>query len=63
MTGKPYIDLGWANGWAEDPEIVKACAKAGHKPRDANRDPTGHGLHNVTICDICRYIYHYDSSG
>ena len=60
---KPYVDLGWANGWAEDPAIVKACEKAGHKTTTINRDPSWHGLHNEVRCGICRYVYHYDSSG
>jgi len=56
-----YIDLGWANGWGENPEIVKECKKAGHKKNDICYD--SYGLHNKVVCHICKYIYHYDSSG
>jgi len=55
-------NLGWANSWSEDPEIVKKCRALGHKVSDRNLDPTWHGLDNEVRCDICGYVYHYDSS-
>lgn len=58
---KHYNDLGWANGWKEEPEIVRECQKQGHETRQISHD--WYGLHNECICDICKYIYHYDSSG
>jgi len=58
-----YLDFGWANGWAKEPEMVIACKKAGHKTIKINRDPSWHGFHTEVRCDICHYIYHYDSSG
>ena len=51
---KPLLDLGWANGWAETPEIVKKCA---HRPADV---PLGSCAHRVT-CASCGYTYAYDS--
>jgi len=56
------LDLGWANGWAEDPQIVKQCKELGHTPRTYNLDPTMHGLDHEVICAKCGYMYHYDSS-
>ena len=58
-----YIDLGWENGWTKTPEIVKRCQHLGHTPVRENHDPTWHGLDNYVRCDICKYFYHYDSSG
>ena len=60
---EPYQDLGWANGWREDPPIVKECQAKGHKTVDKNLDPSWHGLHTMVTCHECKYIYHYDSSG
>jgi len=63
---KPPVvkDLGWANGWKETPEIIKKCKELKHETinKDVSSRP-GRGLHNTTRCDICGYIYHYDSSG
>jgi hypothetical protein len=56
------IDLGWSNGWQARPEIVKSCELAGHKLQSTNLDPTHHGLDTMVRCDICGYVYHYDSS-
>ena len=58
-----YKDFGWANGWSEEPEIVKKCKDAGHRRTitDIGRSPM-RGLDNLVRCDICRYEYHYDSS-
>jgi len=56
-----YKDYGWANGWSEEPQIIKDCRKAGHKTRDFCHDH--YGIHNEVRCEICKYIYHYDSSG
>lgn len=63
QRSRETVDLGWANGWTEDPQILKDCKKAEHPRRETNRDPSWHGLHTEVRCDICNYIYHYDSSG
>lgn len=64
MTDKPAVqDFGWANGWHEDPELVKQCQLTGHKTIEINKDPTHHGLETEVRCDICGYVYRYDSSG
>jgi len=58
-------NLGWANGWSETPEIVKKCRELGHQRSD-NSDAPGVPykcfVHTVR-CDICGYVYKYDSSG
>jgi len=56
------VNLGWENGWSETPEIVKRCKALGHKPQCVNQDPTHHGLKHEVRCDICGYVYWYDSS-
>ena len=54
--------LGWANGWLEVPEIVRRCNEQGHTHSYVDRTH-GRGLDNEVRCDICGYVYHYDSSG
>lgn len=57
------IDLDWANGWTNTPEIVKKCIDA----RDSGEK---HDLGGRTIgrctnecwCNTCGYIYRVDSS-
>ncbi len=56
-------DLGWANGWSKDPEIVTKCKQLGHKLSNVDKgNPRGRGLDNVVTCNICDYVYHYDST-
>lgn len=55
---KPWVDLGYANGWQTDPEIYKQCRAAKHKVRGAT---IGRCL-TQTWCDTCRYTYKVDSS-
>ena len=64
MTEQPkVIDLGWSNGWGKNvPEIVTKCIKLEHTPTETNLDQTHHGLDTEVRCDICGYVYHYDSS-
>ena len=50
----PCVDLGWANGWAETPEIVKNCT---HQQTEVN---LGSCVHQVT-CVECGFTYKYDS--
>ncbi len=63
MDEEPKVkNLGWANGWKEDPEIVKECERLGHKPSNVDVGPPHRGLEHVVRCDICGYVYRYDSS-
>ena len=60
---KHLRDLGWVNDWKETPEIVMTCKQAQHKTVDEDHgSTTGRGYDTVTICKICWYIYHCDSS-
>ena len=54
------LDYGYANGWSEDPLLVKECKEKGHKRNDRSIKPFGHD--NIVWCDICRYQYKYNSS-
>jgi len=56
------IDLGWQNYWTETPEIVKKCKRKGHKPTDRDVGPPFRGLEHIVQCNLCKYIYRYDSS-
>jgi hypothetical protein len=58
VEGK-VVNLGWANGWQTDPELLVKCRAAGHQ-RDSDSDY----LHCVTTvwCDKCKFIYKIDSS-
>lgn len=55
-------DLGWANGWSKDPDILFKCREEKHRVSDVDIGPPMRGLHHVVRCDICGYVYHYDSS-
>lgn len=52
------LDYGYANGWGEEPLLVKECKEKGHKRNDRG---LGH-FNNIVWCDICNYQYKYDSS-
>ena len=61
-TTQPKVrDLGWANGWNVTPEIVKKCRKLKHTKSDVDHSRM-RGLDHEVRCDICGYVYHYDSS-
>ncbi len=57
-------DLGWANGWNEDPKIVVKCKQRGHVPEDRRLRAFGHSFGHAqeVRCDECGYKYKYDSS-
>ena len=55
-------DLGWANNWRETPEIVKKCRALKHSRTDKDVGPPHRGLEHVVTCEICGYVYRYDSS-
>jgi len=59
---KNFIDLDWANGWNEEPEIVKKCKEAGHIATNVDVGPPMRGIEHVVTCHICGYVYRYDSS-
>jgi len=54
-----YTDLGYANGWKDDPKEVKKCKKKGH---ERQQKTIGNCLTEY-YCDKCRYKYKVDSSG
>lgn len=54
-------DLGWGNGWKQTPEIVKNCRKLKHRVSDIDHSGMRGTDHEVR-CDVCGYVYHYDSS-
>jgi len=56
-----YVDLGFMNSWGKFPEAYVKCRDAKHKRRDISHYQSG--SHHEVICDICKIIYHYDSSG
>jgi hypothetical protein len=59
---EPRKNLGWANDWTEDPEIIKKCKEAKHPTSDVDVGPPHRGIEHVVKCDICNYVYRYDSS-
>ncbi len=56
------INLGWANGWKNDPEIVQKCKKLNHHRSDVDEGPPMRGIQQHVMCKICNYEYYYDSS-
>ena len=52
------LDYGYANGWSEEPILIKECKEKGHKRNDRS---LGH-FDNIAWCDECHYQYKYDSS-
>lgn len=55
----PMSNLGYANGWAETPAIVKNCERMAHGwvTRQIGRCEREHS------CPICNYRFKVDSSG
>ena len=56
-------NLGWQNGWIEEPEIVRQCRearKAGEK-HDLTDKPGPWSCTHVVTCKTCGYTYKYDS--
>jgi hypothetical protein len=51
------LDLGWQNSWASTPQAVLFCQEDKHHPSD---EGDIRGCHIVS-CDICQYVYRYDS--
>lgn len=61
MAESVVYDFGWMNAWREVPIIVRLCHEAKHVVSDV--DPSGWGLTHTVRCDVCGYVYRYDSSG
>jgi hypothetical protein len=59
---RKLIDLGWANGWKEEPEIVKKCRQLGHELQEINMSTTYRQADYERRCDICSYVSHVDMS-
>lgn len=63
---KIMVDLGWANGWREKPDIVSRCESQDHSTpgflTDVDVGPPGRGIEHVVTCTECGYRYRYDSS-
>lgn len=55
-------DLGWMNSWNETPEIVLNCQKAGHTITNVDVGTPHRGIEHVVKCNVCNYVYRYDSS-
>jgi hypothetical protein len=58
----PWRDLGWLNSGLKDEAPLEACRAAGHKRTDIDTGPPNRGLDHEVRCQICRIVYHYDSS-
>ena len=58
----PLKNLGWLNCWEETPEIVTLCRKEKHPVSDIDVGPPHRGIEHVVKCEICKYVYRYDSS-
>lgn len=57
-----YTDFGWANGWKEQPLEVTMCKAKKHKTFKTSYGQPFRQFHNEVRCEICKIIYHYDSS-
>lgn len=64
-------NLGWMNSWfkqTEPPEyaeynaILQNCRELKHKVSDIDVGPPNRGMEHVVKCEICEYVYRYDSS-
>ncbi len=64
-------DLGWLNSWfgktepaeyAEYNDIRQKCHDLKHKVNDIDVGPPNRGVEHVVTCEICGYVYRYDSS-
>lgn len=58
METKDYKYLDYANGWSEEPSLVKEAREKGYQER---RETLGRGLTRY-YCDELKYYYDVDSS-
>jgi len=57
-------NLGWQNGWKEEPEIVRKCREARKRGEEHDMSGSGKGpwsCTHVVTCKTCEYTYQYDS--
>ena len=67
---EPLKQLGWANSFYESgaPEdiekvaLIARCREQKHKTTDIDVGPRYRGMDHVVTCEVCGYVYHYDSS-
>lgn len=59
---KQIIDLGWANGWCETPEVLRKANEAGFKARCTYYDGRGYSEYRCETNDEI-IIYKVDSTG
>ena len=62
QTESAVKDFGWANSWQGEPELVAKCREMKHQVSDVDVGPPHRGIEHVVRCDICGYVYRYDSS-
>jgi len=64
VKSENYTDLGWQNGWNDNPQIVKDCHKNHICDSKLKFDIQGNqrGSKNIVYCTQCTYYYKYDCS-
>lgn len=55
-------NLGYANGWSETPEVVKACRQKQHGKSGYMRETRLGNCLTQYECGECNYYYRVDSS-
>lgn len=59
-------NLGWANAGGETYEKIclarDKCLALGHERSDIDVGPPHRGMEHVVTCELCGYVYRYDSS-
>jgi hypothetical protein len=62
----PLKDLGWCNAGGDTErkinEICSECRGNGHHTKDKDMSFYRNGSKHEVTCDLCGYVYHYDSS-
>lgn len=59
------LDLGWHNDERKQPVIDMArasCQALKHEVKDIDVGPQYRGMEHVVTCELCGYVYRYDSS-
>jgi len=56
-------DLGWANGWSKNPDMLTACreARKNGEKHDVKETPGPWTCTHRVTCETCGYTYMYDS--
>lgn len=55
-------DLGFMNGWREDPPEYTKCREQKHNTTDNDVGPPHRGMDHRVTCQTCDLVWHYDSS-